>query len=81
VKVVTEYIDRVRVVSEESDAIIKEVPFYVPVQADAACTTNRSFVRLHVAAAADKLLKPARAADASTTGPALSTATRTVSAN
>lgn len=38
VKVVTQYVDRVRVVREKGDTIIKEVPVYVPVQADAACT-------------------------------------------
>ena len=52
VKVVTEYVDRVRVVREKGDTIIKEVPIYVSVQADAACTINRGFVRLHDAAAA-----------------------------
>ncbi len=52
VKVVTQYVDRIRVVREKGDTIIKEVPVYVPVQADAACTINRGFVRLHDAAAA-----------------------------
>ena len=52
VKVVTEYVDRIRVVREKGDTIVKEVPVYVPVQADAACTINRGFVRLHDAAAA-----------------------------
>ena len=60
VKVVTEYVDRVRVVREKGDTIIKEVPVYVPVQADAACTINRGFVRLHDAAAAGELPEPAR---------------------
>ena len=45
VKVVTQYVDRVRVVREKGETIIKEVPVYVPVQADAACTINRGFVR------------------------------------
>lgn len=52
VKVVTQYVDRVRIVREKGETIIKEVPVYVPVQADAACTINRGFVRLHDAAAA-----------------------------
>lgn len=43
VKVVTQYVDRVRVVREKGDTIIKEVPVYVPVQADAACTRVRQF--------------------------------------
>ena len=36
VKVVTEYVDRVRIVRQKGDTIVKEVPVYVPVQADAA---------------------------------------------
>jgi len=36
VKVVTQYVDRVRVVRQKGNTIIKEVPVYVPVQADAA---------------------------------------------
>ena len=60
VKVVTQYVDRVQVVREKGDTIIKEVPVYVPVQADAACTINRGFVRLHDAAAAGELPQPHR---------------------
>ena len=81
VKVVTEYVDRVRIVREKGDAIIKEVPVYVPVQADAACTINRGFVRLHDAAAAGELPEPARDADAAAAGIALSTVAGTVAAN
>ena len=81
VKVVTEYVDRVRVVREKGDTIIKEVPVYVPVQADAACTINRGFVRLHNAAAAGELPEPARDADATAAGIALSTVAGTVATN
>ena len=77
----TQYVDRVRVVREKGDTIIKEVPVYVPVQADAACTINRGFVRLHDAAAAGKLPEPARDADAAATGIALSAVAGTVAAN
>ncbi len=81
VKVVTEYVDRVRVVREKGDTIIKEVPVYVPVQADAACTINRGFVRLHDAAAAGDLPEPARDADAAAAGTTLSAVAGTVAAN
>ena len=81
VKVITEYVDRVRVVLEKGDTIIKEVPVYVPVQADAACTINSGFVRLHDAAAAGELPEPARDADAAATGIALSAVAGTVAAN
>jgi len=81
VKVVTQYVDRIRVVREKGDTIVKEVPVYVPVQADAACTINRGFVRLHNAAAAGELLEPARDADAAAAGIALSAVAGTVAAN
>jgi hypothetical protein len=81
VKVVTEYVDRVRVVREKGDTIIREVPVYVPVQADAACTINRGFVRLHDAAAAGELPEPAGDADAPAAGIALSTVAETVAGN
>ncbi len=81
VKVVTQYVDRVRVIREKGDTIFKEVPVYVPVQADAACTINRGFVRLHDAAAAGELPEPARDADEAAAGIALSAVAGTVAAN
>ena len=81
VKVVTEYVDRIRVVRERGDTIIKEVPVYVPVQADAACTINRGFVRLHDAAAAGELPEPAGDVDAVPADVALSAVAETVAAN
>ena len=81
VKVVTQYVDRVRVVRAKGDTIIKEVPVYVSVQADAACTINRGFVRLHDAAAAGDLPESARDADATPAGIALSAVAGTVAAN
>lgn len=81
VKVVTQYVDRVRVVREKGDTIIKEIPVYVPVQADAACTINRGFVRLHEAAAAGELPEPARDTDAAAAGIALSAVAGTLAAN
>lgn len=81
VKVVTQYVDRVRVIREKGDTIIKEVPVYVPVEADAACTINRGFVRLHDAAAAGELPEPAGAADAAAAGIALSAVAGTVTEN
>jgi hypothetical protein len=81
VTVITEYVDRIRVVREKGDTIIKEVPVYVPVQADAACTINRGFVRLHDAAAAGELPEPARDTDAAAADIALSTVAGTVATN
>lgn len=81
VQVVTQYIDRIQVVREKGDTLIQEVPVYVPVQADAACTVHRGFVRLHDAAAAGELPTAPRDADAPTEGLALSAVAATVVTN
>ena len=79
---VTQYVDRERVIRLKGDTIIKEVPRYVPVQADAACVVPRGFVRLHDAAAAGTVPNPdTRDADAAPSGVALSTVAGTVAAN
>ena len=81
VKVVIKYVDRVRLMREKGDTIIKEVPVYVPAQADAACTVNRGFVRLHDAAAAGELPTPAGDSDAAAAGIAPSAVAGTLAAN
>ncbi|MBF1165512.1 MAG: hypothetical protein HXL68_10765 [Dechloromonas agitata] len=81
VRVVTEYVDRVKVVRQAGETIIKEVPVYVPAQADAACVVPRGFVRLHDAAAAGRLPQAAGAADALPAGIALSAVAGTVADN
>lgn len=81
VKVVTQYVDRVRVVRAKGDTIIREVPVYVPLQADAACPINHGFVRLHDAAASGELPEPTRDPDAPAPGLALSTVAETVTTN
>ena len=81
VQVVTKYVDRVQIVREKGDTLIQEIPVYVPVQADAACTVHRGFVSLHDAAAAGQLPEPARDADAPAEGLALSAVAATVVTN
>jgi len=81
VQVVTQYVDRIQVVREKGDTLIQEIPVYVPIQADAACTVHRGFVRLHDAAAAGDLPEPARDADAPAEGLALSAVAATVVTN
>ena len=81
VQVVTQYVDRIQVVREKGDTLIQEVPVYVPVQADAACTVHRGFVSLHDAAAAGELPEPSRDPDAPAEGLALSAVAATVVTN
>jgi hypothetical protein len=79
---VTQYVDRERVIRLKGDTIIKEVPRYVPVQADAACVVPRGFVRLHDAAAAGTVPDPHPGdADAAPSGVALSAVAGTLAGN
>ncbi|HWV03541.1 hypothetical protein [Ralstonia sp.] len=79
---VTQYVDRERIIRVKGDTIIKEVPRYVPAQADAACVVPRGFVRLHDAAAAGAVPDSDTGdADAAPAGVALSTLASTVAAN
>ena len=81
VQVVTQYVDRIQIVREKGDTLIQEIPVYVPVQADAACTVHRGFVSLHDAAAAGELPTAPRDADAPAEGLALSAVAATVVTN
>jgi len=81
VQVVTQYVDRIQVVREKGDTLIQEIPIYVPVQADAACTVHRGFVSLHDAAAADELPTAPGDADAPAEGLALSAVAANVVTN
>lgn len=81
VQVVTQYVDRIQVVREKGDTLIQEVPVYVPVQADAACTVHRGFVSLHDAAATGELPTAPGDADAPAEGLALSAVAATVVTN
>jgi hypothetical protein len=81
VHVVTQYVDRVKVLRETGETIIKEVPVYVPIEADSACVVPGGFVRLHDAAAAGRIPVPTGDADATPAGIALSTIAGTIADN
>lgn len=81
-KIVTVYVDRVQVITERGQTIIQKVPVYVSAKADAACTVNAGFVRLHDAAAhALPAPEPSGAADDAPAGIALSAVGATTAAN
>nr|WP_217442977.1 hypothetical protein [Burkholderia diffusa] len=81
VKVVTQYVDRVQVVREKGDTIIKEVPIYVDREADRACVVPLGFVRVHDGAAANVPVGGPGNADAAPSGVALSAVAATVAGN
>lgn len=80
-KVVTKYIERVKVVKEKQNAIIKEVPKYITKEADANCTIPKSFVVLHDAAAKNQLPDTTRGIDEAASGINLSDVARTITIN
>lgn len=71
-KIVTEYVDRVRVIREKGQTIVKEVPVYVTPKADAACVVPRGFVRVHDGAARNQPPGAPEATDDAPAGIALS---------
>ncbi|QRM24279.1 hypothetical protein [Burkholderia pseudomallei] len=81
VKIVTQYVDRVRIVREKGDTIIKEVPVYVDREADRACVVPLGFVRVHDAAAANVPVGDPGSTDAAAAGIALSAVAATVAGN
>lgn len=81
-KVITRYVDRVRVVREVGATITKEVPVYVTAKADAACPVPVGFVRVHDAAAQGLPLdQSAGDPDAIAPGVTLSSVAGTVAGN
>lgn len=78
-KIVTKYIDRIQVVKEKGNEIIKYVD--VIKESDSKCELPNSFVVLHDAAAKNELPDPARITDAGASNLKLSTATTTIVEN
>jgi len=76
-KVVTKYIDRIQVVKEKGNEIVK----YVNKESDAKCELPNSFVVLHDAAAKNELPDPTRASNAGASEVKLSGATTTIIQN
>lgn len=68
-RVVTQYVDRVRVIERAADAVIREVPIYVPAQCDADGRLPAGWRVLHDAAASGQPADPTRAADAQPVAP------------
>lgn len=55
IEIVTQYIDRVKVVKEKSDVIIKEIPKYITKEVDAQCSIPESIRMLHTAASKNEV--------------------------
>lgn len=55
VEVVTKYVDKVKIVKEKGDVVIKEVPIYITKADDSRCVIPNGFVVLHNAAATNQV--------------------------
>ena len=67
-KVVTKYVDKVRVVKEKSNAIIKEIPKYITKEVDAQCSIPDSIRVLHSSASRNEVPDTTRNVDETSTG-------------
>lgn len=78
---VIKYVDRVKIVKERGEEIIRKVPYYVNVEADNNCVINDGFVWLHNKAIDQSISEPTGDLNANTTGVELSTVSETVASN
>lgn len=79
--VVTKYVDRIKVVKEKGDAIVKSVPIYITKEADAKCDIPNGFVSLHDSAAKNELPPTPSDIDGASSGIKLSEVTTVVTSN
>lgn len=81
IRVITHYVDRVRVVHDIAKQTASEVPRYVTPSTDRAYPLPVGFVRVHDAAATGALPGPAGPADADASPVAASTAATVIAGN
>jgi len=77
-KVVTKYINKVQIVKEKGNEIIKQVPVYITKDADAKCDVPTGFVMLHDSASRNEVPDPTRKVDGTTSEVKISGVAETV---
>lgn len=80
-KVVTEYVDRVKIVKEKGDTVVKYVDRYITEEQDNNCVIGNNVVSLHNAAAENRLPTTAEVTDGTASEVKISELTRTVTEN
>ena len=78
VKVVTKYVNKVQIVKEKGNDIIKQVPVYITKDADTKCDVPTGFVVLHDSASRNEVPDATRKVDASTSPVKISGVAETV---
>ena len=77
-KVVTKYINKVQIVKEKGNEIIKQVPVYITKDADTKCDVPTGFVMLHDSASRNEVPDSARKIDGTTSNVKISGVAETV---
>jgi hypothetical protein len=78
VKVVTKYVNKVQIVKEKGNDIIKQVPVYITKDADTKCDVPTGFVVLHDSASRNEVPDATRKIDATTSAVKISGVAETV---
>jgi hypothetical protein len=78
VKVVTKYVNKVQIVKEKGNDIIKQVPVYITKDADTKCDVPTGFVVLHDSASRNEVPDATRKVDATTSTVKISGVAETV---
>jgi len=60
VDVITKYVDRVKIVKEKGDVVIREIPKYITKEVDANCIIPESFRMLHTDASRNEIPETTR---------------------
>ena len=81
VQVVTKYINKVQIVKEKGNEIIKQVPVYITKDADTKCDVPTGFVMLHDSASRNEVPDPTRKVDGTTSNVKISGVAETVVEN
>lgn len=80
-KIVTKYVDKVKIVKEKGNVIVKEIPKYITKESDANCVIPNSFIVLHNSASRNEIPDSARPVDDTASTLKLSTVIETVAGN
>ena len=80
-EVITQYVDRIKIVEGKTHEIIKKVPIYITKESDDKCVINNGFVILHDNAAKNEVPESTGTANEDSSDVKLSTVAETVSQN
>jgi hypothetical protein len=80
-EVITQYVDRVKIVEGKTHEIIKKVPVYITKESDDKCVINNGFVSLHDYASKNEVPESTGTTNEESSDVKLSTVAETVSQN